>query len=131
MASTDPIADFLTVLRNASAAKKEKITLGSSKMLASICNILKEEGYIEDFKTVEQEKKKFLRVHLKYNNHEPAIRYLGRVSKPGLRKYVSSKDIKKVLGGYGISVISTPTGVITNKKAREKNVGGELLLKVW
>ncbi|MBI4970349.1 MAG: 30S ribosomal protein S8 [Candidatus Omnitrophica bacterium] len=131
MAATDPISDFITVLRNATKAKKEKITVPSSKMLAGICSILKEENYIEDYKTIDEGNKKFLRVHLKHQVNEPAIRFLGRVSKPGLRKYVSSKDVKKVLGGFGISIISTPKGLLTNKKARENNVGGELLIKVW
>ena len=131
MAATDPIADFLTVLRNASRSKKEKITIASSKMLASICEILKEEEYIDDYKVAEDGKKKYLRVHLKYAANEPSIRHLERVSKPGLRQYISSKEIKGVLGGFGISILSTPKGLLTNKKAREQKVGGELLLRVW
>lgn len=131
MAVTDPIADFLTVLRNASKAKKDKFTVISSKMLEGICSILKKENYIEDFKVAEEGKKKYLRVHLKYEENEPVIKRLERISKPGLRQYVSSRDIKAVLGGIGISVLSTPKGLLTNKKAREQKLGGELLFRVW
>jgi len=131
MAASDPISDFLTVLRNASRAKKEKFTIGSSKMLERICAILKAENYIEDFKVAEEGKKKYLRVHLKYEGNEPVIRRLERISKPGLRRYIGSTDIKSVLGGFGISILSTPRGLLTNNKAKEQKVGGELLLKVW
>ncbi len=131
MAVTDPISDFMTVLRNASKAKKEKITVISSKMLENISAILKREDYIADFKVVDEGKRKFLRVHLKYNNSEPAIKHLSRISKPGLRKYVASDNITSVLGGFGISIVSTPKGLLTNKDAKAQKVGGELLLKVW
>lgn len=131
MNSTDPIADFLTVLRNAGRAKKEKITVPSSKMLEGISRILKEEQYIEDFKVIEEEKKRFLRVHLKYEANKPRVRFLGRISKPGRREYVSSEEIPLVLGGYGISILSTPKGILSGKKAKEQKIGGELLAKVW
>lgn len=131
MPITDPIADFMSVLRNAAGARKEKITVGASKMLESICSILKDEEFIEDYRVVEEGKKKFLRVHLKYRGEEPAIRHLARVSKPGLRHYVASRHIPKILGGLGVAILSTPKGLLTDKKAREQKVGGEILLKIW
>ena len=131
MAVSDPIADFITVLRNASRARKERISYASSKMLESICAILKSEDYIQDFKVAEDGKKKVLRVHLKAVGKESSFRFLGRISRPGLRQYVSSKKIPKILGGLGTAILSTPKGLMTDKRARQENVGGELLLKIY
>ncbi|MBI4398541.1 MAG: 30S ribosomal protein S8 [Candidatus Omnitrophica bacterium] len=131
MAVTDPISDFLTVLRNASRARKEKITVVSSKMLEGICSILKNEGYIADYKVIANGNKKSLRVHLKYQNNAPGITRVNRISKPGLRKYVAAGNIRNILGGFGISVLSTSRGLLTNKEAKTRKVGGEILLEVW
>ena len=131
MAVQDPISNFLTILRNAYSSKKDKITLSSSKLLESICLILKTENYIQDFKVVDEKGKKILRVHLKYKGQTPAVKFLGRVSKPGLRKYVSSKEIPITLGGMGMSVLSTSKGLISDKTARDSKIGGELLFRIW
>lgn len=129
---TDPIADFLTRIRNASSAKKEKVTVPSSKMTLRMTEILKEEGFIENFKLNQEGIKKSIRIQLKYlGKKRPAIQSLLRVSKPGIRYYVGSEEIPKVLGGLGISIISTSKGILSDRKARSQNVGGELLCKVW
>jgi len=132
MSISDPIADFITVLRNASKAKKEKITTGSSKMLSGICSILKDEKYIENFKVVEEGNKSFLRVQLKYDEGgEGVIHHVSRVSTPGLRKYVPSKEIPRVLGGIGTAILSTSKGIYSGRKAKKENLGGELLIQIW
>jgi small subunit ribosomal protein S8 len=129
MSRTDPIADFLTLIRNASRAKKESVDVQNSKMNREMLGILKKEGYISDFKPMEASR--HARVYLKYVSSHSAIKDLKRISKPGLRIYASHKDLPNVLRGLGIAVISTPKGVLTNKEARELKVGGEILCYVW
>lgn len=133
MPSTDFIADFLTVIRNASRARKDKVTARASKMTSRISEILKEEGFIESYKVFSEGKKQFIRVHLKYlrGGREPAIQGLQRVSKPGRRIYVGSEEIPRVLGGLGVSVVSTSKGILVDREAKKAQVGGELLCKVW
>ncbi len=129
---TDPIADFLTVIRNGVRARKERITTPVSKLTLRIAEILQKEGYISNFKAVEEEGKKFVRIHLRYlKNKKPALRSLKRISKPGIRHYVGAKKIPNVMGGLGLSILSTPKGVITGREARRENVGGEVICNIW
>ncbi len=129
---SDFIGDFLTIIRNASRAHKEKVTLPTSKLTLKIAEILKKEGFIENYKLVEEGVKKFVRIHLRYmHGKAPAIRSIVRVSKPGIKRYVGSRGVPKVLGGLGIAILSTSRGVISDKEARQEKVGGELLCKVW
>ncbi len=129
---TDPIADFLTIVRNGVRAKKERITAPASKMTFKIAEILKREGFIDNVKLIEEDGKKFVRIHLRYlNGKQPAIQSLKRVSKPGVRYYVGSKKIPNVMGGLGIAILSTPQGVVTDREARAQNVGGEIICHVW
>ena len=129
---TDTIADFLTQIRNASRAGKENITVPGSKMSLKIAEILKQEGFVSNFKLVEEGVKKRIRIHLKYmQGKKPVIRSLNRISTPGLRHYVGSEEIPRVLGGLGISILSTPKGLMTDREARMKKLGGELLCEVW
>lgn len=129
MSRTDSIADFLTLIRNASRAKKESVDVPNSKMNKDILAILKKEGYVSEFKTLDASKQ--ARVYLKYVSSHSAIKNLRRISKPGLRVYASRKDIPNVLRGLGIAVLSTPKGILTNKEARALKVGGEILCYVW
>lgn len=128
---TDPIADFLTRLKNASRAAKQEMTAPFSRMKAEIARILQEEGYVWSYEVLQNEGKPQLKVKLKYQDRSPAITDLKRVSKPGLRHYVGVGEVPRVLGGLGISIISTPKGVMTGAKARRAKVGGELLATVW
>ena len=132
MSMTDPIADMLTRIRNGNKAKFEKVDIPLSKEKLEIAKILKQEGYIKNFKVLSEEKKGTLRVYLKYDAQNRGI-ILGikRVSRPGLRIYVKSKKILPVLNGFGINIVSTPQGIITDKEAKELNVGGELICSVW
>lgn len=128
---TDPISDFLTRIRNACAAQMEHVFIPFSKMKADLSRILQEEGYIWSYEVDTTAKHPRLKLKLKYQDKLPVIRKLDRVSKPGLRKYVGSDEIPRVLGGLGISILSTPRGVMTGAKARKANVGGELLATIW
>lgn len=129
---TDPVADFLTRIRNAHNARHQKLDVPASRLKAEIARILKEEGYIANVKPVEEEGRNLLRVYLKYGvNNEAAIRDLKRVSKPGCRVYVGKDEIRRVQGGLGISIITTPRGVMTGRQARREGVGGEILCEVW
>ncbi len=129
---TDPVADFLTRIRNAHGARHQKLDVPASKLKAEVARILKEEGYIANVKPVEEEGQRLLRVYLKYGaNNEPAIRDLKRVSKPGCRVYIGKDEIRRVQGGLGISIMTTPRGVMTGRQARREGVGGELLCEVW
>ena len=128
--NTDPIADFLTRLRNASRARKADLLVPYSRMKADIASILKKEGYVSDFE-VKSEGRPQLRVVTKFADKTPAITGLKRVSRPGLRRYVGADDIPRVLGGMGISILSTPRGVLSGREARRQKVGGELLAYVW
>lgn len=129
MSKTDPIADFLTLIRNASRAKKESVDVVQAKMNKEILEILKKEGYIADFKPLEGSRK--IKVYLKYVSNRSAIKNLRKVSRPGLRVYTNHDKLPVVLRGLGIAVISTSKGVLTNKEARELKVGGEVLCYIW
>ncbi len=128
---TDPIADMLTRIRNAIRARHQRLDMPSSKLKVEIARILKEEGYISNFKVAEEGKKKVLRVFARYGTGgESVISSLVRVSKPGRRVYVGSREIPKVMGGLGVNILTTPRGVMTGKSARKAGVGGEVLLTV-
>ena len=131
MSMQDPIADMLTRVRNAGAAGLKKIEMPSSKEKAAIAAVLKEEGYITDFAVLEDGAKKILSVTVKYYQGAPVIEGIQRVSKPSCRIHCTCKDIPKVLGGLGTVVLSTPMGILSGRKAKEANVGGEVLLYVW
>ena len=130
---TDPISDLLTRIRNAAAARHARVDVPASKLKTEVVRIMKEEGFIQTYKLVEESKtKKTLRVFLKYTpDRRSAITDLRRVSKPGNRRYTGAKAVKSVVGGLGISILSTPRGVMTGRDARKSNVGGELLCEVW
>ena len=132
MVMTDPIADFLTRIRNANMVRHESLEVPSSNMKVAIANILKSEGFIKDFTVEEDGKQDVMKVFLKYGkNNERVITGLKRISKPGLRVYAKTGEVPKVLNGLGIAIVSTSEGVITDKEARAKNVGGEVLAYVW
>ncbi|HYI96527.1 MAG TPA: 30S ribosomal protein S8 [Bryobacteraceae bacterium] len=132
MTSSDPIADMLTRVRNALSAKHQKVDVPASKLKMEIARILKEEGYIINFKLAEDGTQKSIRLYLKYTpGNEPAIANIQRVSRPGCRVYVGSTDIPRVLGGLGVNILTTPRGVMTGRDARKEGVGGELLCQVW
>lgn len=128
---SDPIADFLTRLRNASAARKETLEIPFSKLKAEMTRILKQEGYITEYEVDTSGKFPLIRVQVKYVQRAPAITGLKRVSKPGCRRYVSCGEIPRVLGGMGISILSTSHGVLSGREAKKQKVGGELLAYVW
>lgn len=132
MILTDPIADMLTRIRNALTAKHETVSIPASKEKASILNILIEEGYIKEVKSVEEGARKNIIVTLKYDdNGDSVIQGLRRISKPGLRVYAEKDKLPKVINGLGIAIISTNKGILTDKQARLANVGGEVLAFVW
>ena len=129
---TDPVADFLTRIRNAQRARHQKLDVPASKLKTEIARILKEEGYITNYKAAEEDGHTILRVYLKYGaSNESAIRDLSRISRPGCRVYVGRDEIKRVQGGLGIAILTTPRGVMTGRQARREGVGGELLCEVW
>jgi small subunit ribosomal protein S8 len=131
--TTDPIADMLTRIRNASRAKHARVDLPSSKLKVEIARILKDEGYLASYKVVDDTKvKKTLRVFLRYTpDRRSIITNLKRISRPGCRRYVGKADIRSVVGGMGIAIVSTPRGLMTGHAARKEGVGGELLCEVW
>ena len=132
MSLTDPVADFLSRIRNALRVRHQKVDVPASKLKLEIARILKEEGYISNFKQTEEEGHKVLRVYLKYgSNNEAAISRLQRVSTPGARVYVGRHEIPRVLGGMGINILTTPRGVMTGRQARKEGVGGEVLCEIW
>lgn len=132
MVMTDPIADMLTRIRNGNNAKHETVDIPASNMKKSIANILLEEGFIKGYDVIEDAKQGILRVQLKYGkDNEKIITGLKRISKPGLRVYVKSDEIPRVLGGLGIAVLSTSKGIITDKEARKEGVGGEVICYIW
>ena len=133
MTHSDPIADMLTRIRNANTAKHDTVDVPSSKMKLAIADILVEEGYIKKYDLVEEGNFKTIRITLKYgaDRNEKIITGLKRISKPGLRIYAGKDELPRVLGGLGIAIISTNQGVVTDKKARELQVGGEVLAYVW
>lgn len=128
---SDPIADFLTRLRNANRAGLSEVRAPYSKIKAEIARILKQEGYITDYRVDTDGKFPVIFVTNKIANRAPAITNLKRISKPGLRKYVGADEIPRVLGGMGIAILSTPKGIVTGREARREKVGGELLAYVW
>jgi small subunit ribosomal protein S8 len=128
---TDPIADMLTRIRNANKMHHEKVSIPSSTLKLNILKVLKEEGFITDYKVIEDNKQNVIEVTLKYNNNEAVIKGLRRISKPGLRKYTDVDNLPKVLHGLGIAIISTSKGVMTDSEARKQKVGGEVLAYVW
>lgn len=132
MQITDTIADLLTRIRNASSAKHDTVDIPASNMKKAITQILVDEGYVKGFQVIEDGKQNVIRITLKYGeNKTQIISGLRRVSKPGLRIYSSSEDMPKVMKGLGIAIISTSKGVMTDKKARNENVGGEVLAFIW
>ena len=131
MPVTDFVADFLTVVRNASRAHKEKVTAPASNLTVKIAEILKEEGFVENTKVFTEDNKRFIRLHLKYIRKKPALQGLKRISTPGRRLYVDSLSIPRVQGGLGVAIVSTSKGVLTDRDARKNKVGGELLCTVW
>ena len=132
MSLTDPVADFLSRVRNAIRARHAKVDVPASKLKVELARILKEEGYVANFKAVEEENRKIIRVYLKYgSDNEPVISNLERISRPGCRVYVGRSDIPRVLGGLGINILTTPKGVMTGRDARKQGVGGEVLCQVW
>ncbi len=132
MSVTDPVADMLTKIRNATMAKFEKVDIPTSKLKLEITKILKNEGFVKNFKKVVVDKKNCLRIFLKYNEAEkPIIQGIDKVSKPGRRIYSGYKKMPRIFNGYGTLIVSTPIGVTTGKKAVEKKVGGELICSVW
>lgn len=128
---TDPIADMLARIRNAAGARHRRVDMPVSKLKAEVARILKENHFIHDYKLLEDGHHGVLRVYLKYYQEKPVIRNLRRVSKPGLRKYAGAKELPRVRGGLGIAIVSTSQGVMSDKEARAKNVGGEILALVW
>lgn len=133
MSMSDPIADMLTRIRNANTAKHDTVLIPASRMKSSIATILKNEGYIKDCELVQDGKFQSLKLTLKYTNNktERIISGLRRISKPGLRVYAGKENMPRVLGGLGIAILSTNQGVMTDKEARQKGVGGEVLAFVW
>lgn len=132
MSFSDPIADMLTRVRNAYMAGLETVDIPRSEMKAEIARILKREGYIRDYTTEAAEGKRVLRVYLKYTmDHEPVVRGIKRISKPSLRRYVGAGTIPRVLGGLGVAILSTSSGLLTDREARKRNIGGEILCYVW
>jgi len=129
---TDPIADMLTRIRNGNSVKHESVDVPASNMKKEIAQILLDEGFIKGYDVIEDGKQGIIRIELKYGNHgEKVIGGIKRISKPGLRVYVKSDEIPRVLGGLGIAILSTSKGIMTDKKARKEGIGGEVLCYVW
>ena len=133
MGMTDPIADMLTRVRNASLAKNEKVDVPSSRIKNELASLMRQEGFISNFKIIKDRKQDILRIYLKYEaeTESSVIHGLTRVSKPGRRVYSNKREIPKVLNGIGISVLSTSKGLITDRAAREVGLGGEIICKIW
>jgi len=132
MSFSDPISDMITRIRNAQLRVLNTVKIPNSKFRARILDVLKEEGYISDYKPVSDEKNKiFLLVNLKYNNGIPVIKEIARVSKPGRRIYTKAESIPRIQNGLGIAIVSTPIGIMSDNDARSKNVGGEIICKVF
>ena len=132
MSMTDPIADMLTRIRNASMVSLAEVKMPSSKLKVELAKLLKSEGFITDFTVVEEDKFKVLTITLKYDaKNKPVISKLQRVSKPGLRTYSKAQNLPQVLGGLGVAIVSTSKGLMTDRKARKENIGGEVLCYVY
>lgn len=132
MSMSDPIADMLTRIRNAGKAKFNSVDIPGSNLKTELARILKDEGFVRNYKFIKDEKQGILRVYLKYGQGQTnTIFGMERVSKPSRRVYVKSKDVKPVLNGMGVAILSTSKGIMTDKKARKENVGGEILCNIW
>jgi small subunit ribosomal protein S8 len=132
MSFTDPVADFLTRIRNGIKARHQKVDAPASKLKLEIARVLKEEGYISNFKATEEDGKKVVRVYIKYNSDNvAAINNIKRISRPGCRVYVNRNEIPRILGGLGITILTTPKGVRSGKQARREGVGGEVICEVY
>ena len=131
MVMTDPIADMLTRIRNANQMRHEVVEMPASRIKLLMLEVLKREGYVNDVEYVEDSKQGILRVYLKYAKNERVIKGLKRISKPGLRVYAKSEELPRVLNGLGIAVISTSEGIVTDREARQKQIGGEVLAFIW
>jgi small subunit ribosomal protein S8 len=131
MSMTDPIADYLTRIRNASRAGRKRVDIPASKLKKEITRILKDEHFIQDYTVLEDNKQNVIRIALKYKEGESVIRGLERISRPGLRNYADAGNLPRVINGLGIAVISTSKGVMTDKRARREGVGGEVICYVW
>jgi small subunit ribosomal protein S8 len=131
MVMTDPIADLLTRIRNANMVRHEKLEVPASNIKREIAEMLKREGFVRDVEFIEDDKQGVIRIFLKYSGNDRVITGLKRISKPGLRVYAKADEVPRVLNGLGIAIISTSTGVVTDKEARAKQVGGEVLAYVW
>ena len=131
MSLSDSIADMLTRVRNALRARHQMVNIRASKICEGICHVLKDEGYIDDYKRIEDDKQGLLRIYLKYGRHgEDVVNEIKRISRPGCRVYAGAKDLPEVLNGLGISIVSTSSGVMSDRQCRAKNIGGELLCTV-
>lgn len=131
MTITDPVADLLTRIRNANMVNHANVEIPASKLKVELVKLLKEEGYIADYKLVDKDAFKVINVELKYIGNKPVIRGLQRVSTPGLRAYSKAKNLPRVFGGLGVAIVSTSKGLMTDKAARKDNIGGEILCYVW
>ena len=132
MSVSDPVADLLTCIRNACKAKHKKVDVPASKMKAEVVRVLLREKYINNYKSIDDQKRGLLRIYLKYDQKDrPVIQGIERVSKPGRRVYVRGHEVYKVQGGLGTALISTSSGILTDQEAREEGLGGELLCRVW
>ncbi len=132
MTITDPLADMLTRIRNAGNAKHKSVDIPGSRLKASLAAVMKNEGYIKNYKFIKDNKQGILRIYLKYDKNDNHVIYgIERASKPGRRVYVNSKEIKPVLNGLGISVVSTSKGLLTDSQSKKENVGGEILCNIW
>ena len=131
MSKTDPIADYLTRIRNAAKAKHRRVDIPSSNLKKAISKILLEKSFVAGFTVLEDKKQNILRINLKYYDGKPVITGLRRISKPGIRLYRGSNELPRVLGGLGVAIISTSKGVMTDAQAKKDNVGGEILAYIW
>jgi small subunit ribosomal protein S8 len=132
MTMTDPVADLLTRIRNAHLAKHDRLDVPASKLKAEICRVMKESGFVEDFRVIDNEPQNTLRVYLRYSDEgQPAIQHVHRVSKPGRRVYRKAEAMKPVRNGLGVGIVSTSQGVLTDAEARQRRVGGEVLCEIW
>jgi small subunit ribosomal protein S8 len=131
MSMTDPIADYLTRIRNAVRAGNRRVDIPATKIRKELTRILHEQGFINDFTLIEGDKGTIIRIFLRYYENKPVIHSLDRISTPGLRRYVGVDEIPRVMNGLGIAILSTPKGILTDREARRERVGGELLCTVW
>jgi small subunit ribosomal protein S8 len=132
MVMTDPIADMLTRIRNGNSVKHESVDVPRSKLKEELARILKDEGFIRDYKVIEDDKQGTIRVYLKYDaNKGQVIQGIKRISKPGLRVYANKEEVPRVLGGLGVAILSTSQGIMTDRTARKEGIGGEVICYVW